>query len=132
SYAAVKFTDGSRTILPGAYPSIEVAGTGSLTMSPGVYTIQGGGFKVSGQASVTGTGVSIVNTTGSGGTVPAFNISGQGSFNLTPTTSGMLAGILLYQPSANTARISISGNGTLGMSGIVYAPSAQVNVSGNG
>ncbi|MDB4872618.1 MAG: hypothetical protein JWL97_3622, partial [Gemmatimonadales bacterium] len=62
SYPAVKLTGGSQTISPGTYSSISVSGTGSLTLNPGVYTIQGGGFSVSGKGSVSGSGVSIVNT----------------------------------------------------------------------
>jgi hypothetical protein len=138
--AAVRVTGGSLTIMPGTYPSIDVAGTGSLVMTSGVYVIKGGGFKVSGQGSVTGTGVSIVNTTslggpacaGSGGTMGAFNVSGNGNFSVTPPSSGALSDILVYQPAANTKSLSISGNATLGITGTIYAPKAQVTVSGNG
>jgi hypothetical protein len=140
SPTVVKVTGGSQSIAPGTYASIEVAGSGSLTMASGVYIIAGGGFKVSGKGNVTGTDVVIVNTTslggpgcsGSGGTMGAFNVSGNGNISLTPLSSGPLGGLLVYQPAANTSRMSISGNATLGMSGTIYAPKAQVNVTGNG
>ena len=44
------------TIKPGIYSQITVSGNASLTMSAGLYIIEGGGFQVSGNASVTGTG----------------------------------------------------------------------------
>ena len=47
----------SATIKPGIYSSISVSGSASLTLSSGTYIIEGGGFSVSGAASVTGSGV---------------------------------------------------------------------------
>ena len=62
----------SATIQPGIYSSISVSGNAKLTMAPGIYIIEGGGFSVSGNASVTGSGVMIVNAginyPGTGGT----------------------------------------------------------------
>src|SRR5262249_43968950 len=58
------------TINPGIYTQISVSGTATLIMNPGVYVIKGGGFTVSGGASVitgnvpnayTGAGVMIFN-----------------------------------------------------------------------
>ena len=57
----------STTINPGIYSQISVSGNAKLTMnagpggSPGIYIIEGGGFTVSGNASVAGSGVSIFN-----------------------------------------------------------------------
>src|SRR5207245_343182 len=80
SLGAIKITGGSQTISAGTYSSIEVAGTGSLNMKPGVYVIEGGGFKVSGQGSVysvadgsTPAGVTIYNTKNAAGTYGSVN-----------------------------------------------------------
>ena len=51
----------SATIKPGIYSQISVSGNGTLTMNSGIYIIEGGGFSVSGNASVTGSGVMIFN-----------------------------------------------------------------------
>ena len=51
----------SATIKPGIYSQISVSGNGTLTLSSGIYIIEGGGFSVSGNASVTGSGVMIFN-----------------------------------------------------------------------
>jgi hypothetical protein len=122
-----------KTINPGTYTSIAVSGNGKLTMNPGVYIITGGGFTVSGNGCVTGNGVAIVNTKAtSGSTTGSINISGNGNIRFTPMTTGSLAGIVFFQPSVNTKAMSLSGNGNLGISGTIYAPKAQVTISGNG
>ena len=99
----------SQTIVPGVYSQISVSGNAKLTLNPGIYIIAGGGFTVSGNASVavsgptsslTGTGVMIYNAgTGynlasgaDGGTFGAVTLSGNGSFSLSPPTSGTYAG----------------------------------------
>ncbi len=51
----------SATIKPGIYSQISVSGNGTLTMNSGIYIIEGGGFSVSGNASVSGSGVTIFN-----------------------------------------------------------------------
>ena len=65
-------------------------------MSSGTYIIEGGGFSVSGAASVTGSGVMIVNAgsdyPNTGGTYGSISLSGSGSYKLTPPTSGTYAG----------------------------------------
>ncbi len=51
---------------------------------------------------------------------------------MTPTTSGPLTGILIFQPSNNTKALSISGNAAAGLNGTIYAPTAQLSITGNG
>ena len=122
----------SRTINPGTYSSITVSGKGFLTLTPGVYILSGGGFSVSGNGRVTGSGVSIVNMASATGSTGSINFSGNGDVTLTPTTSGPLTGILIFQPSNNTKALTISGNASAGINGTIYAPKAQLNISGNG
>src|SRR5262249_8459148 len=49
------------TIKPGIYTQISVSGNAALTMIGGTYIIEGGGFSVSGNGTVTGAGVLLVN-----------------------------------------------------------------------
>jgi hypothetical protein len=74
SYGAeVLSSNASATINPGLYTQIQVSGNARLTMTPGLYVIAGGGFAVSGNASVAGSGVTIHNAGSNvaGATTPA-------------------------------------------------------------
>ncbi|MGO9463201.1 MAG: Ig-like domain repeat protein, partial [Isosphaeraceae bacterium] len=124
----------SATIKPGIYSAISASGNATLTLSTGLYLIEGGGFTISGNASVSGTGVTIFNAGGkyptTGGTYGSISLSGNGSYNLTPPTSGTCAGIVIFQSRDNTKALTISGNAS-GMTGTIYAPAAQLSESGN-
>ena len=122
------------TIQPGIYSKISASGNAKLTLAAGIYIIEGGGLTISGNASITGTGVMIVNagsnypkTCGSYGSI---SLSGNGSYNLSPPTSGTYAGIVIFQPKDNTKTLTLSGNAA-GMSGTLYAPAAKLSESGN-
>ncbi len=140
NYGSVNFSTGSHTINPGIYTNISVSGNANLTMSPGsggspgIYIIEGGGFSVSGNANVTGSGVTIFNAgskyAATGGTYGSISLSGNGSYNLTPPTSGIYAGIVLFQSRDNAKALTVSGNAS-GMTGMIYAPAAQLSASGN-
>ena len=125
----------SATIQPGIYKQITVSGYAELTLSSGIYIIEGGGFSVSGNASVSGSGVTIFNAGSqypiAGGTYGNITLSGNGSYNLSPPTSGTYTGIVIFQPKDNTNALSFSGNAS-GMTGAIYAPAARLNESGNG
>ncbi len=79
------------TINPGVYSQITVSGNASLTMNAGVYIIEGGGFTVSGNASIKGSGVTIYNTSNSKGSYGSITLSGNGS--LSPATTGTYTGL---------------------------------------
>ena len=49
----------TQTLNPGIYSQISISGNASVTLRPGIYIVEGGGFAVSNNASVTGTGVTI-------------------------------------------------------------------------
>ena len=125
----------SATIQPGIYSSISVSGNAKLTMSPGIYIIEGGGFSMAGNASVTGSGVMIVNAgsnyPGTGGTYGAIALGSSGSCNLSPILSGPYAGVVFFQPVDNTKTMTVTGNAS-GISGTTYAPGAALSESGNG
>jgi Ca2+-binding RTX toxin-like protein len=136
NYGAENLSGNSKaTIKPGIYSGINVSGNAALTMSAGLYIIEGGGFQVSGNGSVTGTGVTLYNTgskfPNSGGSFGAITLSGNGSISLSPSTTGAYAGILLVQPAANAQAISFSGNAMAGVTGTIYAPAAPLVESGN-
>ena len=142
----------SATISQGLYSQISVSGNAKLTLNPGVYVIgaggvtvsgnaslsgsgvtyiiEGGGMTVSGNAGLSGTNVLIFNTT-SGSTSGSITLSGNGTFSLSAASSGPDTGVLIFQPSANSKALSFSGNAMAGLTGTVFAPSAQLLLSGN-
>jgi hypothetical protein len=97
--------------------------------------IEGGGFTVTGSASISGTGVTIYNTSStypsSTGSYGGLTLSGNGTFSLTAPASGLYAGLVIFQPSANTRAISLSGNAAQGLGGTVYAPAALLSLGSN-
>jgi hypothetical protein len=145
---------GSLTINPGIYSTIDVSGTASLILNPGIYILAGGGFNVTGNASVkvnhngrpdlvTGMGVLIYNAdnsylTGDGSKpahpVPrgraygAINLNSGGSINLTPPSIGPYAGIVIFQARDNKNDLYLGGQVNLS-GGVLYAPAAAVTLS---
>ena len=125
----------SKTIQPGIYSSISVSGNAKLTMASGIYIIEGGGFSMSGNASVTGSGVMIFNAgsnyPGIGGTYGSISLGSNGSCSLSPMMSGPYAGVVFFQPGDNKQAMTVTGNAS-GITGTTYAPGAALSESGNG
>ncbi len=150
----------SATLQPGIYSQISVSGAASVTLAAGTYVIQGGGLtasgsgtvsigagtsiileggglSVSGAAAVTGTGVTVFNFgtayngTTDGGTFGPITLSGSGSVRLTPPASGTYAGILIFQGRDNAKALTFSGAAMQGVTGMIYAPAAQLAESGS-
>ena len=119
------------TLQPGTYNGgIQISGNARVTLAPGIYYMNGGGFSVTGNGSVTGSGVLIYNL---GQTAcAAVSFSGNASVTLSAATSGTYSGIVFFQARTSADAISISGNAIVGLAGTVYAPTASANVSGNG
>ena len=116
----------SQTLNPGVYTSIAVSGNGSLTLNPGTYVITTGGFTVSANGAVKGSGVTIYDAGGS------INLSGNGNISLTAPTTGAYAGVLFFQSRTNSNVITLSSNGMVIPGGLIYAPDAAIAISGNG
>jgi hypothetical protein len=124
----------AKTIESGVYSQISLSGNAKLTMDGGIYIIEGGGFSVSGNARVTGSGVTIVNGgsnyPGSGGAYGSITLSAASTYNLSPATSGIYAGIVFFQPPDNTKAITVTARAS-GITGTIYAPAAPLSESGN-
>jgi hypothetical protein len=133
---AVDLSQGSLTINPAEYSHIIVSGTGKLTMNPGIYIITGGGFSVSSQGTVTGTGVMIYNAGSNfpraGGDFGRIALSGHGKVMLTAPTTGAYAGVLIFQSRDNPRTLSLSGFSLLGFVSTIYAPDAGASMTDQG
>jgi hypothetical protein len=119
------------TILqPGIYQGgIQVNGLASVTLTPGVYIMDGGGFQVKNSAIVAGLEVMVYNTEGSYAAgqikIDSANVA------LTAPQTGTYQGISFFQNRALTQSISITGTGATKISGVVYAAQAAINLTGN-
>lgn len=128
-----QFTQGSQTLSPGVYTGgISVSGTGSLTLLPGIYYMDGGGFSFSGQGNLLGNGVMIYNAPKSGN-ADGIGVTGQGSMVLSGPTSGVYAGVTFFQDRTSTVTGNVQGaGGNTSITGTFYFAGALLNVSGNG
>ena len=87
-------------LYPGTYcGGISVNGNSWLHFNAGTYVIAGGGMNINGNSTMTGTGVTFYNTTGTGG-YGAITLNGNSQANFSAPTSGPLAGILFFQDRA--------------------------------
>ena len=123
------------TLNPGLYSQITISGSASVHLNPGVYIIKGGGLTLSGAARLTGSGVLIYNAGSSfpsgGGAFGGIAISGSASATLSPASTGVYAGITLFQSRDNNHALSFSGAAQTGISGFVYAQTALVTLAGS-
>jgi hypothetical protein len=126
-------TGSSLALLPGVYQGgINVTG-GSLTLAPGIYYMDGGGFSFSGSGSLTAEGVMLVNAPATkNSNSDVISITGSGTINLSPMTTGTYQGISLWQTRTSTNTIKVSGGGSGSITGTFYAQHGTLDVSGGG
>jgi hypothetical protein len=126
TFGGQSFSGGTTTLLPGTYTGpVAVSGTAVVTLQPGTYYLQGG-LTVSGSGQVNGSGVLLFNTpVGSGGGI---TVTDSGRVTLSAPAGG--PGIVLWQAKGSTVPLTVSGQGTLNLTGSLYAPRAAVSVGG--
>jgi hypothetical protein len=74
----------------------------------------------------------MIYNAGHSGSFGGIAVTGNGTINLSPPAVGQpYAGILFFQARDNTRALAISGNGVVGLRGTIYAPAAQLALSGN-
>lgn len=120
------------SLSPGCYSgSITVNAGATLNLSPGIYYLDGASLNVAGNATITGSGVTLVFT-GSGSNWGTASIGSNAIVNLTAPTSGSMQGIVMYgdrKMPVGTA-FNLTGGGTQNFGGAVYLPSANLSFSG--
>jgi hypothetical protein len=126
--------NGQRSISPGTYREVDIKGT--LNMAPGVYFIDGGNFSVGAQASVIGTGVTIILTSSTAATTPSSiattDINGGATINLTAPSTGPYAGVIFYQDrrALDSGVNKINGNSASRLQGAIYFPNQAIQYNG--
>ncbi len=112
---------------------IAVHGNAWLYFNAGTYVLAGGGMVISANTTMTGTGITFYNTTGTGG-YGAITLNGNTQANLSAPTSGPLTGILFFQdrsiPSTG-AGSTITGSSSSTFDGGVYFSTTPLTFGGN-
>jgi len=118
-------------LLPGVYRGgIRATGLSIVLMLPGVYIMEGGGFRVDGVATVTGLSTMVYNTTSSTYASGPISVTGLGRVIMTAPLSGTYEGINFFQHRGLTQPVSLTGLGLTTVTGTVYAARAPVNLTG--
>jgi hypothetical protein len=112
-FATVNYTGSAPlTFNPGTdVGGIQIPGSGPVTLNPGVYFMQGGGFSVSGQGSVTGVGVLLVNAPARAS--DTISVTGQSAVTLSGLTSGPDQGVVILQDPSSDNTVSFTGQGVV-------------------
>lgn len=122
----------TRVLQPGQYlGGISISGDSNVTFQPGTYHLGTGGLSVDDNSVVQGNGVFIYNPSTLlilGGPI---SFGGNSTIDLKAANSGTYAGLLIYQSFFNKNTLSISGNASVQLDGIVYTPGARVRVTSN-
>ncbi|HLY19690.1 MAG TPA: pilus assembly protein TadG-related protein [Bryobacteraceae bacterium] len=123
--AGVNLTGHStQTISQGVYcGSISVGGNASLIMNPGTYILKNG-FSVAGGGTVTGSGVTLYNLSGT------IAVSGGANMTLSAPISGTYQGVTIFQDRSNTSTVKIDGGATQFINGVIYTPAAELDYTG--
>jgi Putative Flp pilus-assembly TadE/G-like len=96
----------------------------NVTFNPGIYVFENG---VTTNGTITTNGATLDIYAG------AFSVNSGTVLALTAPTSGETNGIALMEPSTNSSQITIQkGNATGSITGILYAPSAQLYLQDSG
>jgi hypothetical protein len=127
----LKFSNGTRSITPGVYrDGIGVSGQGNLTMAPGIYYMDGGGFQFTGQGNLVAPGVMIYNAPQSNSDI--VKISGTGSITMSPPQDGLYKGLTLFQDRESGNTMTVQGGGIMDITGTFYCANGTLGIGGGG
>jgi Flp pilus assembly protein TadG len=127
-------THGTVTLSPGVYCGGMNLGAGAaVTLNPGIYYLDRGSLSMTGSASLSGTGVTIVFTSSTGSNYATANISGGATLNLTAPTSGPTAGIALFgdRSMPRGTSFGFTGGNLQTIGGAVYLSKGAISWAGN-
>lgn len=114
------------TLNPGTYCK-GLSLSGEVTLSPGVYVIEGGDLRANANANISGDGV-IIYLAGSS----RVSMNGTASVKLSAPTSGTYSGVLFYGDRANLGGSNtLNGTADSLLTGALYFPKQEVDYLGN-
>jgi hypothetical protein len=106
---------------PGTYKELKFDKNDKVTLKPGIFYVDGGGFELKGNSTLSASGVTIYNTGKRG-----FKVSTKGEVQISPPTSGTYKGISLFQDSSKKTKVEFNKQAHANISGIIYAPNSEV------
>lgn len=98
----------------------------NVTLSPGVYIVSGGDFKVNANANISGDGVTIYMKGNN-----HIDMNGNATINLTAPTSGTYSGMLFFGDRSASGSNTFNGTANSKLTGTIYFASQTVNYLGN-
>jgi hypothetical protein len=131
-------THGTVTLNPGVYcGGLTLKAGATVTLNPGTYYLTSanggstGSLTMAGQTSLSGSGVTLVFTS-TNGNYGGASISGGASVNLTPPSSGTLAGIAIYGDRSMPVGtvFKLVGGSSQALTGAIYLPKAAIQYAG--
>jgi hypothetical protein len=119
-------TSGS-TLSPGSYCG-GMTLSGTVTLDPGVYIVDGGDMKINANANISGNGVMIYLTNGA-----RVSMNGNSTVKLSAATSGPYSGLLFFGDRADTGTTKNHFNGTADseLTGAIYFANQAIDFLGN-
>ena len=121
------------TINPGVYcGGMKFNAGANVTLNPGIYYLDGGGFAVDGGATVSGNGVTLVFTKKNSNNWGTATVNGNATVTLTPPKSGPTAGIVVFGdrniPLGTTFKFN--GGASQYLAGAIYIPTGAITFAG--
>jgi hypothetical protein len=115
-----------KTINPGIYCG-GLNLSGDVTLTSGIYVVDGGEFRINSNAHIVGEGVTFFLTDGA-----TVHFNGSAEIDLSAPTTGTYAGVLMYgdRDQGNADNI-FNGTATSSLTGALYFPTQQVTYNGN-
>lgn len=120
---------GLQTLNPGVWcKGVSFTNDALIKLNPGLYVVDQGDFNVGGGIVMTGTGVTIVLTSSTGGNYATVTIGNGANVILSAPTTGATAGMVFYgdrrAPASNSN--DLGGGALLNFTGAIYLPSQKV------
>jgi Flp pilus assembly protein TadG len=127
----LKISDSDTYLTPGTYcGGIKVDKSLIVTLQPGIYIIKDGPLSLEKGARMQGNGVTLFFT----GDKAAIDLKKESSFSLTAPTTGLTAGILMYQDRsvvADNVKFEISSDDATILLGTIYLPRGHLFLGGD-
>lgn len=101
--------------------------SGTVTLDPGLYLIEGGDFRINSNATISGEGVTFFLADG-----VEITFNGSATTNLSAPSSGPYAGLLMYgSRSASEMEHKLNGTPDSELEGAIYTPASDIDFTGN-
>ena len=127
-------THGVVVLGPGVYcGGMSLGAHAVVTLLPGTYYLDQGSLSMNGQASLSGTGVTLVFTSSTGSNYATASLAGGATINLVAPSAGTMSGIAIYGDHNMTlgAQFDFRGGSSQAVGGAIDLPRASVRWVGN-